>query len=366
MKLDDIRVGERHRKNLGDIASLAKSIDEIGLLHPPVVTPDGQLIAGYRRIAAMRMLGWTETPVTTVDIASILRGEFDENACRKDFAPSEWVAIRRELEPLEREAARERQEAQDYGRGVTSENFSEVTGRALDRVAQAIGVSRPTLEKATQVINAAEQDPDRYAPLVTQMDETGNVNRAYLMLRREQAREALHDAPPLEGKYRVLYADPPWAYGDNGIIGADNYGHAARHYPAMSIEQLCAIPVKELAEENAVLFLWVTSPILPECFTVIKAWGFEYKASFVWDKVRHNWGHYNSVRHELLLLCTRGSCLPESRELHDSVITLERSQEHSEKPEYFRQLIDEMYPSGPRIELFARSEAEGWIAWGNQ
>jgi len=135
----------------------------------------------------------------------------------------------------------------------------------------------------------------------------------------------------------------------------------------MSIEELCDLPIENISDKNAVLFMWVTSPFADECWDVIQAWGFEYKAMFVWDKVRHNYGHYNSVRHELLLICTKGSYLPQGKQLHDSVISIERSNEHSRKPEEFRQLIEQMYPQGRKIELFARGELpEGWKAWGNE
>lgn len=164
------------------------------------------------------------------------------------------------------------------------------------------------------------------------------------------------------GKYRVVYADPPWQYSDKLIEG---YGAAEHHYPTMSIQELCDMPLPEI-EKDAVLFLWVTSPILEECFEIIKAWRFEYKASFVWNKEKHNYGHYNSVRHELLLICTRGSCLPEVPKLYDSVITIERTERHSAKPEKFREIIDELYPNGKRIELFARTKVKGWESWGNE
>uniref|UniRef100_A0A6M3L2E2 Putative methyltransferase n=1 Tax=viral metagenome TaxID=1070528 RepID=A0A6M3L2E2_9ZZZZ len=170
-------------------------------------------------------------------------------------------------------------------------------------------------------------------------------------------------APLPSDKYRVVYADSPWSYGDKLIEG---YGTAEHHYQTMSIEELCSMNIIDIVEDDAVLFLWVTSPLLSECWEVIEAWGFKYKSSFVWDKVKHNYGHYNSVRHELLLICTRGSCLPETKELHDSVVILERSQKHSEKPEYFRELIDKMYPSGKRIELFARVKSDGWDGYGNE
>ena len=188
-----------------------------------------------------------------------------------------------------------------------------------------------------------------------------------LRLAKDVAREALHRdlvaIDPPAGKYRVIYADPPWSYGNANL---QEYGHASFHYPAMTIEQLCSLPVRDLADDNAVLFLWVTSPLLEESFEVIEAWGFEYKTSFVWDKVKHNFGHYNSVRHELLLVCTRGRCTPDVTRLFDSVQTIERG-EHSEKPEAFREIIDTIYSYGKRIELFARTSPGGeWEAWGNE
>jgi len=84
----------------------------------------------------------------------------------------------------------------------------------------------------------------------------------------------------------------------------------------------------------------------------------------VWDKIKHNMGHYNSVRHEFLLVCTRGSCLPDTPTLYDSVQSIERSQTHSEKPEEFRKIIEALYTRGDRLELFARARVPGWTAYG--
>lgn len=193
---------------------------------------------------------------------------------------------------------------------------------------------------------------------------------------RQQAMAKPDDAPPLpDGIFRVIYADPPWLYtAEQHGKGSDQYSKIgqdtvlATHYPSMPTEAICALPVKDIAADDAVLFIWTTSPKLFETADVIKAWGFTYKASIVWDKVKHNVGHYVSVRHEFLLIATRGKCLPDSRTLHDSVISIERT-EHSVKPAYFRELIDEMYtPQGnDRIELFARGDLpDGWQGWGNE
>jgi hypothetical protein len=107
-RIDEIQIGQRFRKDMGDIPALAAKITELGLLQPPVVDPNGKLVCGERRILAARHLGWTEIPVHVVDIDAVVRGEFAENTCRKDFTPSELVAIGREVERVERERAKVR------------------------------------------------------------------------------------------------------------------------------------------------------------------------------------------------------------------------------------------------------------------
>src|SRR5215472_12350680 len=111
LPIDSIIVGERHRRDMGDIAGLAQSIDEVGLLQPIAVTFDGHLIAGERRLRAVELLGWKTIPYTPIPINlnQIVRGEFAENTIRKDLTLSEAVAIKRALEPLEKAAAKERQ-----------------------------------------------------------------------------------------------------------------------------------------------------------------------------------------------------------------------------------------------------------------
>lgn len=160
--------------------------------------------------------------------------------------------------------------------------------------------------------------------------------------------------------YRVIYADPPWSYNDK--MGAPGMGGAVNHYPTMPLEDICALPVP--ADKNAVLFLWTTSPQLEDSFKVINAWGFKYKSSFIWDKVAHGMGHYNSVRHEFLLIAVKGNCVPDVQVRPDSVISIERT-EHSKKPATFRNLIDTLYPVGNRLEMFAREAPDGWDVWGN-
>ena len=176
--------------------------------------------------------------------------------------------------------------------------------------------------------------------------------------------EARHQSELPKQKFQVIYADPPWSYNDKCDSGAIQSGGVDKHYPTMSINEICELPISDLAEDDSVLFLWTTSPLLEDSFLVINAWGFNYKASFIWDKIKHNMGHYNSVRHEFLLIATRGSCTPDNMKLFDSVQSIERS-EHSKKPHEFYEIIETLY-SGSKIELFARNIRDGWSSWGNE
>ena len=199
---------------------------------------------------------------------------------------------------------------------------------------------------------------------VVQTIESGEASKpldAIRQVRAEMIRERSIQFP--SGKYRVIYADPPWSYSNNM---PDNFTEQRDHYPVMALADICALPVRDVVEDDAVLFLWVTSPILEEAFEVVNAWGFNYKASFVWDKMRPVMGHYNSVSHELLLVCTRGACMPDVIKLFDSVVSEPKS-EHSRKPEIFYEIIETLYPYGTRVELFSRGATRaGWAAYGNQ
>lgn len=181
MLISEVKIGRRFRKDMGDIGALMASIAEVGLLQPIAVKADGVLLAGVRRLEACKRLGWDDIPAFVVrtadDALRALYAERDENTCRKDFAPSEAVAIAADIEPLEREAARERRTANLPGQ---TENFTTwQKGRALDNVAAAVGMSRPTLVKAREVVQAAEQEPEKYGDLVERMDDTGKVSPVY-------------------------------------------------------------------------------------------------------------------------------------------------------------------------------------------
>jgi len=163
--------------------------------------------------------------------------------------------------------------------------------------------------------------------------------------------------------YPIVYCDPPWRY---EYSPTDNR-EIENHYPTMTLEEICMLPVAEIATPDSVLFLWTTSPKLAESMQVIEAWGYAYKTCMVWDKERMGMGYYARQQHELLLIATRGAVpVPEPANRPASVIRARRDNEHSAKPAEFYDVIERMYPDLPKIELFARGRRAGWAAWGNQ
>ena len=233
---------------------------------------------------------------------------------------------------------------------------------------EAGSIKQIAQDKKGKLYLSDKADKDTIAELLGKAEKQGwSVVQLREQVRAYKEWQRQHIAAANEPeKYAIMYADPPWEYRSGDQHGVEEQETVlGDHYPSMSLGDICALPQAELAATDGVLFLWCTSPTLEEAFSVINAWGFNYKASMIWDKVAHNVGHYVSVRHELLLIATRGQP-PKVTKLVDSVYSEDRN-EHSRKPTYFRELIDELYPAGKRIELFSRGSAgEGWDHWGDE
>ncbi|MBQ3886222.1 MAG: S-adenosylmethionine-binding protein [Ruminococcus sp.] len=173
-------------------------------------------------------------------------------------------------------------------------------------------------------------------------------------------------------KYKTIYADPPWQFQNRTGKVAPEHKRLSR-YSTMTLEEIKALPVSEIADEKSHLYLWVPNALLPEGLEVMKAWGFEYKTNLIWEKVRKDGqpdgrgvGFYFRNVTEVLLFGIKGD---KNRTLQPgrSQVNLLRSmkREHSRKPDEFVNLI-EACSSEPRLELFARGNRDGWDMWGNQ
>lgn len=325
----------------------------------------------------------------------VLLGEEKLNAVRAEIR-----AIRK-LDLAESVLNQKREEAQKLAETVVyaQMRMGEITAAMPKR--QGVRTDTTSSEPRTKLAalkqagitkqRAAEYEtmaahPDVVERAMAEARENGDVvSRAAVFgkirtLQREEKRQAVYDriqehaeeqtgAVDIQNpgrKYNIIYADPPWRYWEGGNK------NQSLHYPTMTIDQICELPVKNIADDDCVLFLWVTYPVLQEAFRVIEAWGFTYStAAFVWVKKNKRQdtpfigcGSWTRANSELCLLATRGNVL----RLDATVSQVVESpvEEHSKKPDVVRSLITKLVGELPRVELFCRNPAEGWDVWGNE
>lgn len=175
----------------------------------------------------------------------------------------------------------------------------------------------------------------------------------------------------MEKKYKIIYADPPWAYRQKQINfqsydkGKKYFNDVSEHYQTLSNEQIKNLDVASLSDDSCLLFLWVTSPNLDVGIETGKAWGFEFKTvAFVWEKQRTNYGFYTLSSCELCLVFKKGKIPKKATNVRQFLS--EKLGRHSAKPVEIRRRIELLFPDCHKIELFAREKVEGWDAWGNE
>jgi N6-adenosine-specific RNA methylase IME4 len=218
-------------------------------------------------------------------------------------------------------------------------------------------------------------------------DENSENKKAvsgYTIYNAEQDRRTVrNDLPTLypdlpEEKYDIIYCDPPWDYG--GKMQFDKSGKkdlnsnwekkifisaANFKYPTVKTKDLKKIPITEIASDDCLLFMWVTSPHLKQGIELGEAWGFNFRTvAFVWDKMVHNPGQYTMSYVELCLVFKRGR-IPKPRGARNikQLVRVPRGK-HSQKPIEVLKGIEKMFPTQKKIELFARHKPKGWDVWG--
>lgn len=383
-------------RSLSDVAGLAASIAEIGLLQPIVVGRDLTLIAGLHRLRACQSLGWSDIPAISVDLEGLRAelAEIDENLIRNDLTVlerGEHLARRKRiyefLHPATRHgAAKGRAGGGKIGRSKderissfandTAEKI-KLTGRTIQHEVQIAEKIAPDVKETirgtdiadskTDLLELARLPADKQRAVAARLANGGasTFKAALIEERRAERTEKIAQIAagnePIDGVKLcpVVYADPPWEYENTASAGA-----VVDQYPTMSLEAICAL--KPPATEDAILFLWATSPLLLAGLRVIESWGFTYKGSMVWDKGGGGVGSWVANNHEFVLIATRGEIPPPLAAARPpSVIRAPRSV-HSRKPNDFALAIECMYPTLPRVEMFARAPRDNWIVWGNQ
>jgi N6-adenosine-specific RNA methylase IME4 len=162
------------------------------------------------------------------------------------------------------------------------------------------------------------------------------------------------------GLFDVILADPPWRY----EFSETDSREVENQYPTMSLDRIKELKIP--TAENAILFLWSPAPKLEEALQVISSWGFSYRTGAVWDKGQIGMGYWFRSQHEHLLLAVKGTpTTPPESVRYSSVIRSPR-EEHSKKPDVVYEMIEAMFPTAKKVELFARVMRMGWSSWGNQ
>lgn len=231
----------------------------------------------------------------------------------------------------------------------------------IENLANDLGLSETTIKyelqfarKYPEFVNALTNLPWRQA--IKLLSAKGNKEKSKLSI-------------PLlpEGKFDVIYADPPWRY----EFSETETRSIEAHYDTLLLEKIChykdpaGTPVQDKFADNAVLFLWAPSPKLQESFTVINEWGFEYRTCAVWKKDKIGMGYFFRQQHELLLVARKGDMpVPEPENRPSSIIEAPRLN-HSRKPDEAYQKIMKMYPRDKYLELFGKRQYnEKWVVFG--
>ncbi len=244
---------------------------------------------------------------------------------------------------------RENNLAQEYAKG--NKNF-------IQELATSIGTSTTSIYYALQAF-------DKY-PHIDTLPEGKNIT--WNKLKTVYLPSMPMDATPLpeapEGKYNVIYADPPWA-----VKAGPDWGSGEESkdllYPTMSIEEITNLPVNKLTANDAHLYLWTINKYIPETYDIARAWGFEPSCLLTWVKPPHGIGLGGTFvqTSEHLLFARRGT-LEATKRIDTTWFEYPRGK-HSQKPDEFRKMIEDVSP-GKRIELFAREKIREWDVWGNE
>ena len=398
-------IPDRMRRLRPDVVDeLAESIAAQGLLHPITLrkrASDGAhvLVAGRHRLEAVRKLGHQTVAAVILDGADSDRAqlvEIDENLVRADLTPAERAAhqakrkeIYERLHPETKAGAaqakgmnaaqgRGRQNGDHVGRytadaakktGKSERSIQReaARGAAIPDVAALAGTS---LDKRAELDALARLPPDEQHKLAERAKAGEKVSaktHAKKIMRdaREQTLAAKQLALPNK-RYGVIVADPEWRFEPwSRHTGLDRA--ADNHYSTSCTEVIAARDVQSIAADDCVLFLWATGPMLPHALLIMATWGFNYKSHYVWGKDKVGTGFWNREKHELLLIGTRGNVpCPAPGTQWDSLIMAPRGR-HSAKPECFLDMIEQYFPTLPKIELNRRGAPRpGWDAWGNE
>lgn len=367
---------------------LADDIKKQGLIYP-IILLDGQILDGRNRLKACGMAGIKPTFSEYTNSRTPTEYVLAVNCKRRDLTLSQRAMIAASALPMLEAEARQRMAAGggDKKSGVEIiPPLIENAGKARDKAAELMDVNPRYVSDAKRLQAEAPEVAAEVAAGTKTLPEAKRevFEKPLSFCPTCQAAYKLSDGHTCEPestltsvnfnsdkdvfitsldevkgqKFSCIYADPPWSYQNQGTRGSTD-----NHYQTMTVDQIAAMPIGELAADNSHLHLWTTNAFLFECPKIFAAWGFEFKSSFVWVKPQMGMGNYWRNSHEILLLGVKGNLTARAKNLM-SWSQIKRGK-HSEKPQEIRSMIERLSP-GPYLELFGRKYAKGWTVFGNE
>lgn len=358
------------------LAALAESIRTNGQRHP-IVMLKGRILDGRNRWEACRIAKVKPRIVQWDDDGSPFQFVWDINAQRRDLSPGQRAAIFLTLAEADddwHESQAQREAKANKARGKAAKARREAKGhltspvspdtgleqeRTRERLAAASGTSSATIGRVTAL---RKRSPKLFSQVAEGRVTLADANRELKRKKKAKITNKIkrEPQPPPQGPFRVIALDPPWRYEQN-VDKSTSKVRGLVDYADMSVEEICALPVLDLAHDDCILWLWTTNAFMREAYACIEAWGFEPKTILTWEKQHIGVGHWLRNVTEHCILAVRGK--PTVTLSNQSTFISEIRREHSRKPEAFYGLVESLCP-GSKLEMFAREERSGWTAWG--
>lgn len=362
-----------------EFQALVEDIRKNGL-REPITIYEGRILDGRNRARAcvkaktkIQTRNWKgKDPVGYVVSLNLARRHLDES--QRAMVAAKLATLKRgqkkEDASIEASSQKEAADMLNIGRSAV-QRARKVLENADPELVKAVEQGHVAVSAAAKVVDRPKRDQQKLARGAVEGKKPAQIISEFNRKDREKKLKDISKGnKPLvagERKFGVVYADPSWQY-DEGTTTPSR--KIENHYPTMPADEIAAMPVEGLCLKDAVLFLWVPNPLLPEGLMVMEAWGFTYKAKWTWLKQypgkKKGTGYWTINEDESVLIGVRGNPPPPPTKARFRSHFSAPVGKHSEKPEEVRKRIEKMYPKAGRIELFARQQSKGWEVWGNQ
>ena len=324
----------------------------------PIIIHENQILDGRNRFKACHELDvppvmelFSEYSYTGSDPLSFV---ISNNLHRRHLSSSQRACLALDCVAVFQEEARNAQI--EGGRNKVRQSIAEAPDerKSSQRASKLFGTNRTYVQLAKKL---QDQDPSL-------LDDVRSGEITIFQAWKSFNTSNIIEAPAIEGKFGIIYCDPPWRYNNPFCSPSLSAKH---RYPTMSLTEILDMKdmINKISMDQSMVFMWVTNAFLAQGLKVLEVWGFKYSTSILWDKGGNgNDGVFTRVKHEILLIGSKNGGL--QVEFKPSSVQRFPKTNHSQKPIEFYQLIETMFPNSTRIELFSREKQPNWSSWGNQ